>query len=363
MIKRGNKSTLQDVATEAGVSCMVASVVLNGARSTTRVSEATRERIVEAGVRLQYRRNAAAFGLSRRKMDTIGVVATFDGGEVNLYVLELLNGVLESAAEYGQNTTVFAIKNWRKEENRLLEFCDGRIDGMILIAPALSAEVAEQLPHHTPLVTINSDGVIPYAHNLDVDNEDGAYKAVKHLLNLGHRRILHISGGSDIAGSIRRTEGYARAHREFGVPIDPTHIVHGTYSEFAGRRMMTDWLARGHTLPTAIFCASDAIATGAMSVLAANGISIPQDISVIGFDDTLIARTTSPPLTTVRQPFREMGRRSVVLVLEQIKSDASPVPDEERSEAPGPASEGVMHTDEFPAELVIRQSAGPPRAA
>ncbi len=360
-MRRGNKTTLQDVADAAGVSCMVASVVLNNARSTTRVSASTREKILEAGLRLNYRRNAAAVGLSKRKMDTIGVVATIDGYEVNLYVLELLNGILESAAAVGQNCTVFAIKSWQLEEHRLLDFCDGRIDGLILIAPVLTKSVADNLPHHSPLVTINSDTNIPYAHNLDVNNREAAYRAVDHLVKLGHRQILHISGGTIITNSVHRTEGYIDALHDNGLEVDPALIVHGGFSEWTGRHSMNTWFDEGRSAPSAIFCGSDAIAAGCMEVLATRGFNVPSDVSVVGFDDTILARTTSPPLTTVKQPFREMGRQAVQLVMEQIASDGEQ-DDQAEADAVAETEPVEMQTDVFRAELMVRHSTAAPRA-
>src|SRR5579875_3451633 len=126
-MRRGNAATLQDVAREAGVAAMTVSVVMNGARSATRVSDATRARIQEAAARLRYRPNAVARGLSRRRMDTIGVVTKMDLKEINLYFLEVLNGILEVAAQHGQNTTVFSVTDWQGDEKRLLQFCDSRV--------------------------------------------------------------------------------------------------------------------------------------------------------------------------------------------------------------------------------------------
>jgi len=361
-MRRSSAPTLQDVADQAGVTSMVASVVLNGAKSSTRVSDTTRERILAAAERLNYRRNAVALGLSRRQMDAIGVVSVIDVSpeldrdDLNLYFLELLNGILESAAECRQNVTVFTIQDWEKDEQRVIEFCDGRIDGLILIAPNMSSSLASQLPRLTPVVTIHSNDPVPHTHNLDVDNEEAAYLVVRHLIDQGHTRIMHITGGADITGAKRRLNGYLRALSSAQIPPEKELIVEGTYSIWCGREKMREWIESGRDLPPAIFCANDAIAYGCMEVLSAAGIPVPGRISIVGFDDTLMARTTSPAVTTIRQPFRDMGRRAVELLLEQIRNDTTIKADGSAFAVSAPA---YPVTEELPVELVVRSSVGP----
>jgi len=324
-MKRSNAPTLQDIANEAGVTAMTVSVVLNGSRSATRVSVATRARIQEVADRLRYRPNAVARGLSRSRMDTLGVVAIIDIGDVNLYFLELLNGILEECAIKGQNTTVFAMKDWT-DENRVLRFCDGRVDGVIFISPALTPSFGASLQERTPFVTIHSNSVIPNTTNLDIDNEAAAHDMVQYLIGQGHRRIMHVSGGTEAAGARQRTDGYKRALAEAGLPFDEALLVHSHYTQIAGRDSFKNALTerRFEVFPTAIFCANDAIALGCMEVLAEYGLNVPEDISVAGFDDTLLARMAVPKLTTVRQPFRKIGIRAVDLLLEHTspKNDA-----------------------------------------
>ncbi len=362
-MKRSTAATLEDVAREAWVSAMVASVVLNGARSSTRVSEKTRARILEAAARLHYRRNALALGLSRNRIDTIGVAATIDSSDVNLYFLEVLNGILGAAAEHGQSANVFSVFDWQRDQARLLEFCDGRIDGMILIGPHLDAAFAEALAHHTRFVTLHSNSALPNAYNLDVDNERGGYEATRHLLEQGHRRIAHFAANLDLVGAQQRLAGYRRALEEAGIAFEDSLVVPGQFNIDSGRQSMSALLERcaSAPLPTAIFCASDAIAYGCMEVLTSHGIRIPDDISVVGFDDTMMARMTRPPLTTVCQPFRQMGRRAVELLLSQIHADEVPAAEENTPSAlAAPGDDADSHTVIFAVELVVRESTGPP---
>jgi LacI family transcriptional regulator len=352
---------------------MTVSVVINGTGSNTRVSEDTRVRIQAAAERLRYRPNAYARGLSRRRMDTIGVVAVVDGQEVNLYFLEILNGVLEAAAENSQNTIVFSVKGWSPEHLNVTQFCDGRTDGMIFIAPSLTSEFTEALhQRHLPFVTIHHAGKLPNFVNFDVENENGAYRMVRYLIDQGHRRILHLSGETQGFDAMQRLAGYRRALDDTGLPYDEALVVPGRYSTYSGRQRMTQILAQNRfdPFPTAIFCGSDAIALGAMEVLTENRIRVPEEVSLAGFDDTLTARITMPQLTTMRQPFRQMGRRAVEELLPQINAirgqdDHSSnfqrrEQEESAANASAPDTQKFPYTEVFDVELVIRGSVGPP---
>jgi LacI family transcriptional regulator len=359
-MRRTNAPTLQDIADEVGVSVMMASVVLNGSQSSTRVAPATRDRILEVASRLNYRRNAVARGLSRQCMDTIGVMAVIDGGELNVYFLEVLNGILEAAADYGQNTTIFSLANWQAEEAKITQFCDGRVDGMILIAPEIPSP--EKLSHHTPFVTIHSNTEQPGTRNLDTDNEGGAYAVTRHLLQAGHRHIAHFMGSPHLLGAQQRYAGYRLAVQEAGLPFDEKLAVPGSYSVFSGRQRMAELLDRhpDEPLPTAIFCANDAIAYGCMESLEMFGLRIPEDISVAGFDDSLIARMTRPALTSARQPFRLMGRRAVEALLELIQGSEGQPDCESDASSSEKVSASKPRTELFPVELIVRESVGPP---
>ncbi|MHB8637064.1 MAG: LacI family DNA-binding transcriptional regulator [Fimbriimonadaceae bacterium] len=338
--RRNVAPTLQDIANEAGVSAMAVSVVLNASASSTRVSAATRLRIIEAAKKLRYRPNAVARGLQRRRMDTIGVVGVVDSEEINVYFLELLNGIIKGVDANGQNMMVFSIHDWTVDEARIATFCDGRVDGMLLIAPRPSPRLAQLLPHHTPLVAIHSSLDLPGVPNLSTDSEAGAHDIVKHLLGFGHRRILHIAGPTEVTDAVARINGYSRALKEAGIALDPDLIVPGSYTLSSGRESMGAWLRahKGCELPTAVFGANDAAAAGAIEALNENGYSLPTDVSVIGFDDSLMARLCNPRLTTLRQPLREMGKRAVELLLGQIETNNTPT------------------SESFPTELVLRDS-------
>jgi len=320
--KTSHAATLADVGREAGVSAMAASAVLNGAKTSSRFSAETRERILAAARKLNYRPNAAARALVDRRMNTIGVVTTLSLNELNQYFLEVFNGVLESAAEAGQNTTVFTLANWSEGE-RIPRFCDGRIDGLILLAPVIDAV---QLPEHTPFVSVHANAELPGVPNLESDEEVGARDMVARMIALGHRRILHVAGPAEFVGAQRRVAGWRRAYEEAGLTPPEGYVIHGSFSSDWGRRGLDAWMTQhaGQPVPDAIFGGSDAIALGCLDTLLARSLRVPADVSVAGFDDTMLAR--SAHLSTVRQPLREMGHRAVQLLVAQIEAKLKNTP-------------------------------------
>jgi LacI family transcriptional regulator len=313
-------ATLADVGREAGVSIMAASAVLNGARTSSRISDETRARILAAAEKLHYRANATARALVDRRMNAIGVATTLSHNELNQYFLEVFNGVIEAAAEFDQNTTVFAVTDWKEGASRIPTICDSRIDGLILLAPLLDAEAARYLPDHTPIVSVHANQELPNVVNLESDEEVGAFEMVRHMFELGHRRILHVGGPSNSIGAMRRVSGYLGAHAAAGVKPLEDYIINGNFTSDSGRRELEAWLQRhrGEPLPEAIFGANDAIAMGCLDTLSARGLRTPGDISVVGFDDTMLAR--SAHLATVHQPLREMGHRAVRLLMDRIEA-------------------------------------------
>ncbi len=299
---------------------MAASTALNGSRTSSRISKETRERILKAAARLAYRPNATARALANRRMRTLGLAAVIDGGELNNYFLEVFNGVLEAATRHEQNTTVFALHDWGADTARLHGLCDGRIDGLILLAPTISRPMTRLLPAHTPFVSLHANIALPGVINIESDEEKGAREMVRHLVRCGHRRIMHVAGPTRQLGAERRFRGYRRALAAARLPYERDLLVKAGYTVAEGRAGVRDWL-RGHAgrpVPDAIFCANDGCAIGCIQALAEAGLRVPDDISVAGFDDTLAARTTVPQLTTVRQPLREMGARAVEVLLARI---------------------------------------------
>lgn len=344
-------ATLADVGREAGVSAMAASAVLNDAKTSTRISEETRARVLLAAQKLRYRANATARGLADRRMNTIGVVATLTGDEPNQYFLEVFNGVIQGAAAAGQTTTVFTLGDWDEAARRVPGFCDGRIDGLILLAPLLDADAAEWLPEHTPVVSVHANHEISGVVNLESDEEAGAFQMVSHMLALGHKRILHVGGPEGTIGADRRVQGYLRAHAAAGVAPPADHVLRDAFTVEGGRRALETWLERHHgeALPEAVFAASDAIALGCLDRLLARGLRVPADVSVVGFDGTVLAR--SARMATVCQPLRELGLQSVQLLISRI--------DARHRDGAYQGPRRIV----LPTEILPGSTLGPPRAA
>ena len=343
-------ATLADVGRAAGVSAMAVSAVLNGAKTSSRISDETRERILAAAEQLRYRANATARALVERRMNTIGVATTLSRNELNQYFLEVFNGVIEAAVAAGQNTTVFALPDWKDGASRIPGICDSRIDGLILLAPLLEVEAARYLPDHTPIVSVHANNELPNVVNLESDEETGAFEMVRHMLAQGHRRILHVAGPTHSIGAMRRISGYLGAHAAVGIEPPAGYIINGEYTSHSGFHELEAWLTghRGSELPQAIFGGSDAIAIGCLDALAARGLRTPADISVVGFDGSLLAR--SAHLATVRQPLREMGHRAVGLLVERIEAKHQGT------------SYRVLNNIVLPTEVVLGQSLAPPRS-
>jgi len=325
---------------------MSASAALNWGRSSVRISTETRERVLAAAERLRYRPNATARALAHQRTNAIGFVTPFLGEEPNLYFLEIFSGLVHAAAAAGQTIVVFTLADWTEGPQRIPSFCDGRVDGLILLAPLLPAAEAPWLPEHTPLVSLHAQHPLAGVVNLQSDDESGAFEMVSHLLALGHRRILHLAGVPGVAGVEARVRGYLRAHAAAGVRPAAAHLVRTRLTVDGGREAMQDWLRRhrGKPLPDAVFAGNDAIAHGCMDVLRTRGLRIPADISVVGFDDILLARASR--MATVRQPLHELGRRAVDVLMQCIEARRS-----------GQAYRGAMEII-LPTEMVLGVTLG-----
>ncbi len=347
--RRHKLPTLADVAREAGVSGAAASSALSGAKGSIRVSVETRERVLAAAARLSYRPNATARALTFQRTNAIGFVANIANEEPNLYFLEIFNGVVRGATEAQQSTSVFALGGWEEAPERIPALCDGRVDGLVVLARQLENDSTKWLPPHTPMVTIHAGPLLQAQVNVEADDEAGGYAIARHMLGLGYRRILCLGGPVNVKGADRRVDGFLRAHADAGVEVASDHVIRTWFTSEGGRQAMQEWLRRhrGHPLPEAVCCGSDDIAFGCIDALESVGLSVPRDISITGFDDTLLARSLR--MTTVRQPLLEMGRRAVGALIQLIEA-------QRRGEAYAGPSDIVL-----PVEIVNRRTLPGPR--
>lgn len=328
---------------------MAASVVLNGAKSATRTSAQTRARVIEAAQRLHYRANAAARALANGRANAIGVVASHWKEDANLYFMEILGGIIEAATPSQQTVSVFVLRDWEEAQRRLPEVCDGRVDGLILVAPRLGLDAADWMPRRTPVVTLHSENAIAGMVNLEPDEEAGSFEAVSQMLALGHRRILHVGGPAGLLGAERRLAGYRRAYAAAGLQPPDDYVVRADLNADGGCQALLGWLTRhpGEPMPEAVFCANDGIAVGCMQAFTMQGLRVPDDVSIVGFDDVWFARASS--LATVRQPLHAMGRRATEVLMEQINAG--------HEGAPWQGPSNIV----LPTEFIHRATLRPPR--
>lgn len=308
------------------MSDVAASCALNAGKGSTRVSVETRERVLEAAKRLRYLPNATARALNRQRTNAIGFVANIAYEDPNLYFQELFNGVVRGATEAQQTTCIFPLSGWDEAPKRIPALCDGRVDGLVVLAPNLEDDSTSWLPIHTPLVTIHAGSQLQAQVNVEADDEAGGFGIVRHMFELGYRRILCVGGPLHNKSADRRVDGFLRAHAENGVDVGFDHVIRTWFTVVDGRQVMEKWLQdhRGEPLPEAIFCGSDDIAFGCMEALEARGFNVPRDISIAGFDHTLLARTLH--MATVRQPLLEMGRQAVTVLMQLIEAQRNGQP-------------------------------------
>jgi DNA-binding LacI/PurR family transcriptional regulator len=304
---------MDDVARLAGVSHQTVSRVLNNHPS---VREATRQRVFNAVDQLNYHRNALARGLARRRSNIIGVVS-FD---TILYgPAATLLGVERAARQAGYGINIVALERLDRAGvaeavNRLTEQA---VAGIVIIAPLMTA-AAHALSTSVPAIVVESNTTGPLP-TVSVDQVAGARMAVEHLLSLGHDTVHHVSGPPDWAQARDRVEGWRQALEDAGRRVP--RVIAGDWSPAAGyeagRRLAESPDA------TAVFCGNDQQALGLLRALHERGIQVPEDISVVGFDDIPEAQHMSPPLTTVRQDFDEVGRRCLAVILDMFDPDTA----------------------------------------
>ena len=306
---------LEDVADVAGVSHQTVSRVVN---NHPNVSKATREKVEAAIAELGYRRNTAARSLVTRRSQTIGVLAS----ELSQYgPANTLLGVEQAAREAGYFVSIAALREVSGEaiSDAVNRFMDQSVDGIVALVPhsdTLQALGGMQLS--LPVVAAGSLGNSEVSGAM-VDQRRGARLAVEHLISQGHRKICHVSGPPDWTDGAERAEGWREALRDAGIPDNL--LVEGDWSAGSGYDIGRKLAAKATA--TALFVGNDQMALGVLRAFAEAGIRVPDDVSVVGFDDQPESEYFTPPLTTVRQDFEELGRRCMDIMLKEIEAGAS----------------------------------------
>jgi LacI family transcriptional regulator len=312
-------TTIREVAESAGVSYATVSHVINNTRL---VSPETRERVLAAMDALNYRPNALARSLRQGKTNTIGLVLP---DSANPFFAEISRSIEDEAFKKGYS--VF-LCNTELDTQRELFYVDvlskKQVDGIIFVAAGDTADSLDYLiQRRMPLVMIDREVPNVEADAVLTDNQLGGYLATHHLLDLGHRRIACIAGPSSITPSAERIIGYRKALEEAGVSYDEKLILRGDYHAQSGMDI-THIILGMDPRPTAIFALNDLMALGALRAAAEAGYSVPNDLSVVGYDDLEISHFTNPPLTTIAQPKKEVGTRAVNLLVERMSKKSQP---------------------------------------
>lgn len=314
---RAGRPTLEQVAARAGVGRGTVSRVING---SPRVSERTKAAVEEAIADLGYVPHRAARALAGNRADAVALVVPEP--ETRLfaepYFAAIIRGVSVELAE-ADIQLLLTLSRTPAERKRFAQYAaSNRVDGVLLVSVHGEDPLPEQLAEFGIPAVMNgrrfADESFPH---VDGDNVGGAGAAVRHLLARGRTAVATITGSSDMYVAQCRLEGYREALRAAGLPADDRLVAHGDFTEEGGYAAMRELLERPVPLD-AVFCASDLTAAGARRALREAGRTVPDDVALVGFDDSAIARHMDPPLTTVRQPTEEMGRAMARALLAEI---------------------------------------------
>ena len=338
-------STISDVAQRAGVSAMTVSRVINNSGYSSREARA---RVGAAVAELGYVPNALARQLRSRRTKTLALVVSDIS---NPFFTTIARGVEDVAARHGFSVMFCNTDESEKEEAQyLLMLIERQVDGVLLV-PARSSGTSFRLllAHEMPVVVLDRRVAARGVDSVRCDSEAGAYALTRHLITLGHRRIAVLTGRRTVSTSVDRVAGCRRALEEAGLTLGDELIRYGGFNfgsptQADGHRMAREVLASASNRPTAIFAANNFIAFGAIRALREAGLRVPEEMSVVAFDDLPAEWISDPFLTVAAQPAYEIGRRGAAMLLDRLSGDRVT------------AGEDVV----LPFELIIRRSCAAP---
>jgi LacI family transcriptional regulator len=317
--------TIEQIAEIAHVSRSTVSRVLNNHPS---VRPVVRDRVLSVIREHNYTPHAAARSLASSRSNILGLLVPRRPATSlsDPFISSMIQHVTEAATNLDY-FMMLAMVTADMEPGFYERIVRGRhFDGIIMLSSDIDDPILPLLiKDGTPLVLIGSH---PYFQNIvsvDVENREGSRSGVNHLLGMGHRRIGMINGLLEMDAALARRDGYKQALLEAGIPIVPELMVNGAYTHESGYQAMQQLLDLPQR-PTAVFAASDVMAIGAMRAIQDRGLSVPEDVAVVGFDDVPPAQNATPPLTTLRQPIAEVGATAVRLLLDQLKGQTPAAP-------------------------------------
>ncbi len=327
------KPTMEDVARRAGVSRALVSLVM---RDSNKVSDRSRRAVLGAADDLGYRPNLSARHLASKQTRTIGLVIN---DLHNLYFAGVVDGAKQAADAIGYRLLLnSAFLDDGDEQAALETFIDFNVDGVILTGSRIKTSVIEQVSRSIPVVVASRPMSSTLVDTINNDDRVGAQLVVEHLIELGHRRIVHIDGGRG-AGAAQRRAGYKATMKRHG--LEPL-VLAGVFTEASGGTATERMLAERSDV-TAVFAANDMSAIGALDALDGAGLRVPDDISLVGYDNTFVAALRHIGLTTIDQGRDQIGRLAVDMLIERVEQG--------RTEARHVVT---------PPELIVRSTTGPP---
>ncbi|WP_232822679.1 LacI family DNA-binding transcriptional regulator [Glycomyces dulcitolivorans] len=331
---RSRKPTMADVAAELGVSRALVSLVF---RDQPGASPETRERVFEAAARLGYKPDMAARLLARGRSKVLGVLFTAR----NPHHVDLVEAIYPTAEELGYDLVLSAAVPSRDEHKAIEALVGHRSEALLLCGPTISEEDIADLGARLPVVVLGRHLKSTSVDIVTSYDRPGAREVVDHLVGLGHRDIAHVDGGSR-PGAPERRRAYRDAMRSHGL-ADRIRIIPGNHTEEGGQDAARGMLASDDGLPTAVFASNDQCAIGLLDVFTRAGVKIPEQVSIVGYDDSHIAGLSHIDLTTVRQDVPRLARLAVGAADEQLRGVREP---------------GAVLKLE--SKLVVRGTSGPP---
>lgn len=333
------KVTIYDIAREAGVGIGTISRVLNNHPSVT---PETRSRVIEVAKRLNYQPHTYAQRLARRQSETISAVIPFF---TNYFFIEILRGVQDKISELGYDLVLYGVDRADQVESYTIKALQrGKVDGILFFSMKIPEKILARLKEtNLPIGLV--DTISPDFDSISVANAEGAYAATTHLIELGHRSVGMVNAQPVSAPALERLQGYRRAIERHGMQFSESLVKIGKntkqdgFNRDAGYEAMMEFVKMGPEMPRAFFISSDIQAMGAITALNENGLRIPEDVALVGFDDIELARHMK--LTTMHQPMFQMG----VLAIERLVTRMS-----------NPKME-ILHTT-FSPTLMVRESCG-----